>query len=130
MGHEGIGIIEEIGGGVSQFKKGDKVLISCITSCGSCEYCKKQMYAHCKDGGWILGYMIDGVQAEYVRIPHADNSLHSIPENIKSIKELKKPIIAVCKSGGRSQSATDFLSQHGLDVINGGPWQNVAKYIN
>ena len=51
-------------------------------SCGSCEYCKKQMYAHCKDGGWILGYMIDGVQAEYVRIPHADNSLHSIPENI------------------------------------------------
>ena len=82
LGHEGVGIIEEIGGGVSQFKKGDKVLISCITSCGSCEYCKKQMYAHCKDGGWILGYMIDGVQAEYVRIPHADNSLHSIPENI------------------------------------------------
>ena len=56
--------------------------------------------------------------------------LNSIPENIKSIKELKKPIIAVCKSGGRSQSATDFLSQHGLDVINGGPWQNVAKYID
>ncbi|MDG1196243.1 MAG: zinc-dependent alcohol dehydrogenase family protein [Polaribacter sp.] len=82
LGHEGVGIIEEIGGGVSQFKKGDKVLISCITSCGSCEYCKKQMYAYCKDGGWILGYMIDGVQAEYVRIPHADNSLHSIPENI------------------------------------------------
>lgn len=82
LGHEGVGIIEEIGGGVSQFKKGDKVLISCITSCGSCEYCKKQMYAHCKDGGWILGYMIDGVQAEYVRIPHPDNSLHSIPENI------------------------------------------------
>ncbi len=56
--------------------------------------------------------------------------LNSIPENIESIKGFKKPIIAVCKSGGRSQSATDFLSQHGLDVINGGPWQNVAKYIN
>lgn len=83
LGHEGIGIIEETGKGVSQFKKGDKVLISCITSCGSCEYCKKQMYAHCKDGGWILGYMIDGVQAEYVRIPHADNSLHRIPETIE-----------------------------------------------
>ncbi|MGS2741026.1 zinc-dependent alcohol dehydrogenase family protein [Sinomicrobium sp. M5D2P17] len=82
LGHEGIGIIEETGSSVSQFKKGDKVLISCITSCGSCEYCKKQMYAHCKDGGWILGYMIDGVQAEYVRIPHADNSLHRIPETI------------------------------------------------
>ncbi len=83
LGHEGVGIIEEIGDSVTQFKKGDKVLISCITSCGSCEYCKKQLYAHCKDGGWILGYMIDGVQAEYARIPHADNSLHRIPKNIE-----------------------------------------------
>ena len=82
LGHEGVGIIEEVGEGVRQFKKGDKVLISCITSCGSCSYCKKQLYSHCKDGGWILGYMIDGVQAEYVRIPHADNSLHHIPEEI------------------------------------------------
>ncbi len=82
LGHEGVGIIEEVGSSVSQFKVGDKVIISCITSCGSCEYCKKQMYAHCKDGGWILGYMIDGVQAEYVRIPHADNSLHRIPDTI------------------------------------------------
>ncbi len=82
LGHEGVGIIEEVGASVSQFKKGDKVLISCVTSCGSCEYCKKQLYSHCKDGGWILGYMIDGVQAEYVRIPHADNSLHRIPPAI------------------------------------------------
>ncbi len=83
LGHEGVGIIEEIGDSVSQFKVGDKVLISCITSCGSCSYCKKQLYSHCKDGGWILGYMIDGVQAEYARIPHADNSLHKIPETIE-----------------------------------------------
>lgn len=82
LGHEGVGIIEEIGESVSQFKVGDKVLISCVTSCGSCEYCKKQLYAHCKDGGWILGYMIDGVQAEYARIPHADNSLYKIPDTI------------------------------------------------
>ncbi|MFV0432084.1 MAG: zinc-dependent alcohol dehydrogenase family protein [Alphaproteobacteria bacterium] len=82
LGHEGIGIVEEVGENVSQFKVGDKVIISCITSCGSCEYCKKQLYAHCKDGGWILGHMIDGVQAEYVRIPHADNSLHRIPSSI------------------------------------------------
>ena len=82
LGHEGIGIIEEIGESVSQFKVGDKVLISCVTSCGSCEYCKKQLYAHCKDGGWILGYMIDGLQAEYARIPHADNSLYKIPDTI------------------------------------------------
>lgn len=82
LGHEGIGIIEEIGDSVSQFKVGDKVLISCITSCGSCSYCKTQLYSHCKDGGWILGHMIDGVQAEYARIPYADNSLYKIPENI------------------------------------------------
>ncbi len=83
LGHEGVGIIDEIGDSVSQFKVGDKVSISCITSCGSCSYCKKQLYSHCKDGGWILGYMIDGVQAEYARIPHADNSLHKIPETIE-----------------------------------------------
>jgi alcohol dehydrogenase len=79
LGHEGVGIVEEVGGAVSNFKKGDRVLISCITSCGKCEYCKKQMYSHCEDGGWILGHLIDGTQAEYVRIPHADNSLYAIP---------------------------------------------------
>ena len=79
LGHEGVGIIEETGGAVNNFKKGDHVLISCITSCGKCEYCKKQMYSHCQDGGWILGHLIDGTQAEYVRIPYADNSLYPIP---------------------------------------------------
>src|ERR1700735_3827587 len=79
IGHEGVGIVEETGSAVSNFKKGDHVIISCITSCGKCEYCKKGMYSHCADGGWILGYMIDGTQAEYVRIPHADNSLYHIP---------------------------------------------------
>ena len=56
--------------------------------------------------------------------------LNSIPDKIDFIKAFKKPIIAVCKSGGRSQSAADFLSQNGLDVINGGPWQNVATYVD
>lgn len=79
LGHEGVGVIEEIGNAVSNFKPGDHVLISCITSCGRCNYCKKQLYAHCKDGGWILGNEIDGTQAEFVRIPHADNSLYPIP---------------------------------------------------
>src|SRR6202789_4013269 len=80
IGHEGVGIIEEVGSSVSNFKKGDHVIISCVTSCGKCEYCKKGMYSHCEKGGWILGYMIDGTQAEYVRIPYADNSLYPIPE--------------------------------------------------
>jgi alcohol dehydrogenase len=79
IGHEGVGIIEEVGNAVSNFKTGDHVLISCITSCGKCDYCKKGMYSHCEDGGWILGHLIDGTQAEYVRIPHADNSLYPIP---------------------------------------------------
>ena len=80
LGHEGVGVIEEVGSGVRSFKKGDHVIISCITSDGTCEYCKKQMYSHCEDGGWILGHLINGTQAEYVRIPHAENSLHHIPK--------------------------------------------------
>ena len=79
LGHEGVGVIEEVGTGVRNFRKGDHVIISCITSDGTCEYCKKQMYGHCEDGGWILGNLINGTQAEYVRIPHADNSLYPVP---------------------------------------------------
>lgn len=79
IGHEGVGIVEEVGTSVSNFKKGDHVIISCITSCGKCDYCKRGMYSHCEDGGWILGNLIDGTQAEYVRIPYADNSLYHIP---------------------------------------------------
>jgi alcohol dehydrogenase len=79
LGHEGVGIVEDIGPGVTQFKKGDHVLISCISSCGKCEYCRRGMYSHCTTGGWILGNTIDGTQAEYVRIPHADTSLYPIP---------------------------------------------------
>ena len=80
LGHEGVGIIEEVGSSVSNFKMGAHVLISCITSCGKCVNCKKGMYSHCENGGgWILGNEIDGTQAEYVRIPHADNSLYPIP---------------------------------------------------
>lgn len=79
LGHEGVGIIEEIGPGVTGFSKGDPVLISCISSCGKCENCRRGMYSHCDTGGWILGNKIDGTQAEYVRIPHADTSLYKIP---------------------------------------------------
>ncbi|MDP9195677.1 MAG: zinc-dependent alcohol dehydrogenase family protein [Pseudomonadota bacterium] len=82
LGHEGTGIVEKTGEGVTSVKPGDRVLISCITSCGRCEYCRKQMYSHCTDGGWILGHKIDGTQAEYVRIPHADTSLHKLPPGV------------------------------------------------
>lgn len=82
LGHEGVGIVDKIGQGVTTLKVGDHVLISCITSDGKCEYCKKGMYSHCLDGGWILGHQIDGTQAEYVRIPHADTSLYKLPQGI------------------------------------------------
>ncbi len=83
LGHEGVGIIEQIGGSVSSIHVGDHVLISCISSCGRCANCKKGMYSHCENGGgWILGNLIDGTQAEYVRIPFADHSLHPIPDGV------------------------------------------------
>jgi alcohol dehydrogenase len=80
LGHEGVGVIEQAGSGVTAFKPGDRVLISCISSCGKCAYCRKLMYSHCTTGGWILGNTIDGTQAEFVRIPYADTSLYHIPE--------------------------------------------------
>src|SRR5271167_2174846 len=80
LGHEGVGIVDSVGAGVTAFKSGDHVLISCISSCGRCEYCRRGMYSHCTTGGWILGNEIDGTQAEFVRIPHADTSLYRIPE--------------------------------------------------
>ena len=80
LGHEGIGVIEEAGAGVSRFRKANRVLISCITACGKCANCRRYMPSHCEQGGWLLGHTIDGTQAEFVRIPFADTSLHLIPE--------------------------------------------------
>ncbi|KAH8685148.1 chaperonin 10-like protein [Ilyonectria robusta] len=80
LGHEGVGIVQATGASVTRFKEGDHVLISCISSCATCEYCRRGMHSHCTSGGWILGNTIDGTQAEYVRIPHADSSLYPIPE--------------------------------------------------
>jgi alcohol dehydrogenase len=79
LGHEGVGVVEAVGAGVTTFKPGDRVLISCISACGRCEFCRKGMFSHCTTGGWILGNRIDGTQAEFVRIPHADTSLYPIP---------------------------------------------------
>ena len=79
LGHEGIGVVEHVGMGVSEFHIGDKVIISCVTACLKCDFCRKGMYSHCRHGGWILGNTLDGTQAEYVRIPHADGSLYNFP---------------------------------------------------
>ncbi|MFI5363792.1 MAG: zinc-dependent alcohol dehydrogenase family protein [Elusimicrobiota bacterium] len=80
LGHEGVGTVVKVGAGVTSLKPGDKVLISCISSCAGCASCRKGMYSHCeRGGGWILGHLIDGTQAEYVRIPFADTSLYPLP---------------------------------------------------
>lgn len=83
LGHEGIGIVEEVGSAVNNFKVGDKVIVSCITSCNVCHYCKRGLPAHCETGGWILGHLINGTQAEYVHIPHADGSLYHAPKTVE-----------------------------------------------
>ncbi|KAF9269592.1 GroES-like protein [Marasmius fiardii PR-910] len=81
LGHEGIGIVQSVGSAVKTFRPNDKVIIACITSCGFCKYCRKGMPGHCVEGGWTLGNTIDGTQAEYVRVPHADGSLHRCVRN-------------------------------------------------
>lgn len=80
LGHEGVGIVDSVGAAVTNFKPGDRVMISCVSACGTCLYCRKLMYSHCVNGGWILGNVIDGTQAEFVRIPHANSSLYRVPE--------------------------------------------------
>jgi alcohol dehydrogenase len=82
LGHEGVGIVHRVGSAVSALAVGDHVLISCISSCGQCDYCRRGMYSHCATGGWILGNRIDGTQAEYVRIAHAQTSLYRIPDGL------------------------------------------------
>src|SRR5687767_4662168 len=83
LGHEAVGTVESIGAGVKTLKAGDRVLISCITSCGACRFCREGRYGQCiGGGGWILGHKIDGTQAEYVRVPFADTSTHRAPAGV------------------------------------------------
>ncbi|MGW5175412.1 alcohol dehydrogenase catalytic domain-containing protein [Streptomyces sp. NPDC004082] len=85
LGHEAVGEIMEVGGDVRTVRPGDRVLVSCITACGRCRFCREGGYGQCRGGGgWILGHLIDGTQAEYVRVPHADLSVHALPGAIES----------------------------------------------
>lgn len=88
LGHEGVGTITEVGSAVGTLAVGDRVIISCVSSCGSCSYCHQQLPSHCLHAegasgvGWIFGHLIDGTQAEYVRVPFADSSVHKLPEAV------------------------------------------------
>ena len=83
LGHEAVGTVVEVGDAVSTLASGDRVLVSCITSCGRCRFCKEARYGLCTGGGgWIFGHLIDGLQAELARVPFADTSVHKIPEGL------------------------------------------------
>ncbi len=82
LGHELVGIVEEIGSSVKKFKKGDRVSVNCESFCGECFFCKRGYVNNCENGGWLIGCSIDGAQAEFVRIPYADNALNKIPDNV------------------------------------------------
>ncbi|GAA3023586.1 zinc-dependent alcohol dehydrogenase family protein [Kitasatospora albolonga] len=83
LGHEAVGTVVETGPGVRTVAPGDRVLVSCISACGRCRYCRAAVYGQCTGGGgWVLGHLVDGTQAEYVRTPFADNSLHKLPEGV------------------------------------------------
>ncbi|MET0189646.1 MAG: alcohol dehydrogenase catalytic domain-containing protein, partial [Pseudonocardia sediminis] len=85
LGHEAVGTITQVGDAVRGFAVGDRVLVPAITKCGRCEYCGKGMPSHCQTVGgigWIFGHLIDGTQAEFVRVPYADTSLYAVPENV------------------------------------------------
>ncbi|WP_060905590.1 zinc-dependent alcohol dehydrogenase family protein [Streptomyces scabiei] len=85
LGHEAVGEIMEVGGDVRTARPGDSVLVSCISACGRCRYCRESAYGQCRGGGgWILGHLIDGTQAEYVRVPYADLSVHVLPSAVES----------------------------------------------
>ncbi len=83
LGHEAVGTVEAVGPAVRTVRPGDKVLVSCITACGTCRFCREGRYGLCVGGGgWILGHKIDGTQAEYVRVPFADTSVHPLPDGV------------------------------------------------
>jgi alcohol dehydrogenase len=83
LGHEAVGTVMEVGSGVKNVKVGDRVLVSCITACGRCRYCRDRSYGQCLGGGgWVLGHRIDGTQAEFVRVPFADNSVYPVPAGV------------------------------------------------
>jgi alcohol dehydrogenase len=88
LGHEGVGTITEVGSAVTSLEVGDEVILSCVSACGHCDYCKQGVFSHCLGAegapgiGWIFGHLIDGTQAEYVRVPYAETSVYLLPAEV------------------------------------------------
>ena len=101
LGHEGVGTVVEVGGAVTGVTVGDRVLVSGITNCGSCRYCRVRMYSQCERGGWIMGNTIDGTQAELLRVPFADRNLYPVPDGLPDdrVLFLDDPVVTAFELG-------------------------------
>ena len=107
LGHEAVGTVESVGSAVTTVAPGDRVLVSCISACGRCRYCREGRYGQCLGGGgWILGHLIDGTQAEFVRVPFADTSTYKVPEGVgdEEILMLADILPTVIRSGRPERS--------------------------
>lgn len=97
LGHEAVGVVTDIGSAVTGFKPGDRVLVPAVTKCGRCDYCQAQMPSHCQTVGgigWIFGHLIDGTQAEFVRVPFADTSLYLLPDSVTNEQAIFWPTLS------------------------------------
>src|SRR5438552_1968800 len=110
LGHEAVGTVVEIGSAVTTLEPGDRVLVSCITSCGRCRFCKEGRYGLCTGGGgWIFGHLIDGLQAELARVPFADTSIYKVPDELSDEQVLF--LADILPTAYRSASSTEASSR-------------------
>ncbi len=119
VGHEMVGIVEAVGSEVSKVKPGDRVTVNVETFCGECFYCKRGFVNNCTSGGWKLGCRIDGGQAEYVRVPFADNGLTPIPENVSDEQALF--VGDILATGYWAAKISEISSDDSVLIIGAGP---------
>jgi alcohol dehydrogenase len=125
LGHEAVGTVWEAGPGVRRFSPGDRVLVSCISTCGSCQYCREARYGQCLEGGgWVLGHTVDGTQAEFVRVLYADNSMFHIPDGVSDEEALMLADILPTgyEVGVLAGAARPLSAQAALEDLGPGVW--------
>ena len=119
VGHELVGVVEAVGSDVSKVRPGDRVAVNVETFCGECFYCKRGYVNNCTSGGWMLGCRIDGAQAEYVRVPYADNGLTPIPDNVSDEQALF--VGDILATGYWAAKISDISEEDTVLIIGAGP---------
>lgn len=119
LGHEFVGVVDEIGSNVKNLKIGDRVAVNCETFCNECYFCKRGFVNNCINGGWELGCRINGAQAEYVRIPYADNTLYKLPNNVSDRNALF--VGDILSSGYFAALMLDIKEEDTIGIIGSGP---------